>query len=269
METWQATLALDYRREGGRTVLQRRHRGPLQVQKALYPEGSELAHTLIVHPPGGIAGGDALSIDVGVSPGAQALITTPGATRWYKANGRVASQRVSLSVQGSVEWLPQEAIVFDQAQVRSEIDIDLAGEAAMLGWDIVALGRTEAGEAFRDGGFLQTIRLREGGQLQWVERTRLAGGDALLASPVGLAGRTVFGCLWAAGPQWQPGQVDALRERLSAEAAPLTLLAPRLLLARAFGATALAVRRALEEIWRELRPLVLGRAAQPPRIWAT
>ncbi len=270
MQPWQATLALDYRREDGRTVLARRHSGPLQVQKALYPEGDDLAHTLIVHPPGGIAGGDALSIDVSVSCGAQALITTPGATRWYKANGRLASQHIRLAVQGSIEWLPQEAIVFDRAQVRSEIDLDLAEDAAMLGWDIVALGRTASGESFTDGGFAQTIRLRQADRLQWVERTRLTGGDALLDSPIGLAGNSVFGCLWAAGPAWSETQLEALRQRLAADAAPLTLLAPRLLLARTPGGTAQAVRRALEAVWCELRPLVFaGRTAVKPRIWAT
>ena len=79
MDTWRAELALDYRLQDGRTVLARRHRGPLQVQKALYPEGQGLCHTLLIHPPGGIAGGDSLSIDVAVQSGAQALITTPGA----------------------------------------------------------------------------------------------------------------------------------------------------------------------------------------------
>lgn len=270
MDTWHATLALDYRLQDGRTVLARRHRGPLQVQKPLYPEGEALCHTLLIHPPGGIAGGDALSIDVSVNPGAQALITTPGATKWYKANGRRASQRVALRVEGGAEWLPQEAIVFDQADVRSEIDIELADDAAMLGWDIVVLGRSASGESFTQGRFTQTIRLRQAGRLQWVERTRLAGGDALLASPIGLAGSAVFGCLWAAGPAWSDSQLDALRERLPADAAPITRLAPRLLLARALGATSQAVRRALEAVWRELRPLTFdGRAATPPRIWAT
>ena len=270
MDTWHADLALDYRLQDGRTVLARRHRGPLQVQKALYPEGGALCHTLLVHPPGGIAGGDALSIEVAVRPGAQALITTPGATRWYKANGRAASQCVALRVEGGAEWLPQEAIVFDQADVRSEIDIELADDAAMLGWDIVMFGRSAAGESFARGSFTQTIRLRQAGRLQWVERTRIAGGDALLDSPIGLAGNAVFGCLWAAGPAWSDTQVEALRERLPADAAPITRLAPRLLLARALGATSQAVRRALERAWRELRPLTFaGREAVRPRIWAT
>jgi urease accessory protein len=270
VDTWRAELALDYRLRDGRTVLARRHSGPLQVQKALYPEGEALCHTLLVHPPGGIAGGDSLSIDVAVRPGAQALITTPGATRWYKANGRRASQHVRLRVQGGVEWLPQEAIVFDCADVRSEVDVELDGDASMIGWDIVALGRTASGEAFTDGCFAQSIRLSQSGRLQWVERTRLAGGDALLGSPVGLAGNAVFGCLWAAGPECSDARLEAIRRRLPAEAAPITRLAPGLLLVRALGATVQAVRRALQAAWFELRPAVFdGRAAQPPRIWAT
>jgi urease accessory protein len=268
--TWHAHLELDYRHDAGRTVLSRRHSGPLQVQKALYPEGARLAHTLIIHPPGGIAGGDALAVEATVRPQAQALITTPGATKWYKANDRQASQRVTLDVAGSLEWLPQESIVFDCANVRSSITVALDDEAAMIGWDIVALGRSAAGESFTDGCFDQAIRLHDGGRLQWVERTRLTGGDALLASPIGLAGRAVFGCLWAAGPLWRDHDLERLRERLPAEAAPITRVAPRLLLARALADTTAAARAALTAVWRELRPLVFdGRVAQLPRIWAT
>ena len=268
--TWIARLALDYRLADGRTVLSRRHEGPLRVQKALYPEGAQLCHTLIVHPPGGIAGGDALDIEARVGPGAQALLTTPGATKWYKAHGRSASQSVRLNVAGGVEWLPQEAIVFNQAEVRSSIDVSLAPEAATLGWDIVALGRVAAGETFEEGRFAQTIRLSDDGRLQWVERTLLHGGDALLQSPAGLAGHAVFGCLWAAGPCWRDADLDDLRERLPPQAAPITRVAPRLLLARVLAATTPAAREALTHVWRVLRPRVFeGRGVTPPRIWAT
>jgi len=283
--TWPATLALQFSDCLGRTVMTRRHSGPLQVQKSLYPEGDHLCHAILLHPPGGIAGGDQLTISVDMQAGASALITTPGATRWYKANGRRATQSVSLRVAGSLEWLPQEAIVFNSADVDSRVDIDVAENAAMLGWDIVALGRGAAGESFSDGHFAQTIRLRQSGRLIWVERTRIAGGDALLDSPIGLAGRRVFGCFWAVGPHWQSEQIDLLRAALALpeearnaaaanntanSIALLTCLAPRLLLARVLGASTQGVRRALEAIWRELRPLTFaGRAAQAPRIWAT
>lgn len=268
MGTWNAELELRYGRAGSRTTLARRHRGPLQVQKALYPEGPATCHTVVVHPPGGIAGGDALTIDVAVEPGAHALITTPGAAKWYKAEGRQAVQHVHLRVHGALEWLPQEAIVFDGADARSALSIELAEGAAMLGWDIVALARAAAGERFTQGTYAQTIRLHEVGEFQWLERTRLAGGDALLASPVGLRGARVFGCLWAYGPRFGDDQLDALRA--GSEPAALTRLSPRLLVARALGETTAAVRAALEAVWARLRPLVFdGRAAARPRIWAT
>jgi len=268
VEPWHASLALDYRLREGRTVLARRHRGPLQVQKALYPEGEALCHTVLIHPPGGIAGGDAIDIAAAAHDGARALITTPGATKWYKAHGRQASQRVALRVDGALEWLPQEAIVFDRADARSEIEIEIGADAATIGWDIVALGRSAAGEAFTQGRFAQTIRLVDGGKLEWIERTRLDGGDALLDSPVGLAGRRVFGCLWAVGPRWRDADLDALRDRLPPEAS-VTRLAPRLLVARVLATGTQAGRRLLESVWSELRPRVLGCAAVAPRIWAT
>lgn len=268
--TWIARLALDYRFADGRTVLSRRHEGPLRVQKALYPEGERLCHTLIVHPPGGIAGGDELGIAAGIGPGAQALLTTPGATKWYKAHGRQASQSIALNVQGGLEWLPQEAIVFNQADVNSRIDISLAPDAATIGWDIVALGRGAAGETFDEGRFAQTIRLSDDGKLQWVERTRLRGGDPMLRSPVGLAGNTVFGCLWAAGPIWRDDDLDELRAQLPTDTVPITRVAPRLLLARVLAASTPAARAALTRVWQLLRPRVFeGRPPMLPRIWAT
>ena len=180
--SWHATLALRFHRRDARTLSTNRHQGPLRMQKPLYPEGEAICHAVIIHPPGGIAGGDALEVTATVEPGAHALLTTPGATKWYKANGRAASQRVQLSVSGALEWLPQEAIVFDQADVRSAIDIDLEADAAMIGWDIVALGRRAAGERFERGRYAQSIRLRIDDALVWHERSRILGGDPLLDS---------------------------------------------------------------------------------------
>lgn len=269
--TWQSSLAARFHRSDGRTLCSNRHRGPLRIQKPLYPEGDAVCHAVVIHPPGGIAGGDALELRVDVEPGAHALMTTPGAAKWYKANGRVASQQVRLAVDGMLEWLPQEAIVFDAAEVRSTIDIDLTADAAMMGWDIVALGRRAAGERFCRGCYAQTIRLRLGGELIWIERTRLVGGDALLDAPAGLAGHPVFGCLWAVGPAIEAIDIDGLRAELGAAGAvaPITRLAPRLLVARSLGAGTESVRAALGAVWTALRPRVCGRTAQPPRLWAT
>lgn len=269
---WHASLALRVRNAGGRSVLASEHHGPLRVQKALYPEGDAPCHAVVLHPPGGIAGGDALEIRVDVEPGADALVTTPGAAKWYKANGRAAVQNVRLDIAGALEWLPQEAIVYDAAHGRSSIDIHLHEGASMIGWDIVALGRRAAGERFARGLFAQTIRLRIGPAIAWVERTRIAGGDALLDSPIGLAGAHVFGCLWAAGPTFDDDTMEALRATLGADlahSAPLTRLTPNLLVVRTLGTTTQGVRGALTTVWTALRPLVVRRPAVLPRLWAT
>ncbi|MGH6624653.1 MAG: urease accessory protein UreD [Burkholderiaceae bacterium] len=268
---WPASLALRFRQAGGRPVFDARHRGPLRVQKPLYPEGGSICHAVLLHPPGGVAGGDSLDVSIEVEPDTHALITTPGASKWYKANGRVARQQVSLNVRGALEWLPQEAIVFDQAQVDSRIDISLAPGATMLGWDLVALGRAASGERFATGRFSQTIRLQIDGELQWIERTRIDGDDPLLASPIGLAGQHVFGCLWAAGVPFDDVALEAIRLELGAAAndVPLTRLSPHLLVARALGPSTASVRSALERVWSVLRPHVVQMPAQRPRLWST
>jgi len=266
---WLAELTLRFARAGASTRCSARHRGPLRLQKPLYPEGEGCCHAVVIHPPGGIAGGDALSLDVAVERDAHGLVTTPGAAKWYKANGRAASQNLRFAVDGLLEWLPQETIVFDGAEARSTIDIDLGMVGAMIGWDIVALGRRASGERFARGCYVQSIRLHSDGRLLWHERTRIAGGDALLESPAGLAGRSVFGCLWAAGAVLETLDLDILRAELAPDAAPITRLAPRLLVARTLTDGSAAARAALGAIWSALRPRLAGRAAHPPRLWAT
>jgi urease accessory protein len=268
---WEATLALHFRRSGSRSACSHRHQGPLRMQKPLYPEGEAVCHAVVIHPPGGIAGGDELAISVDVEPGAHALVTTPGAAKWYKANGRRSSQQVRLDVSGLLEWLPQEAIVFDAADVNSSIDIHLGPNAAMIGWDIVALGRRAAGERFLSGEYAQSIRLHLDGRLAWQERTRIVGSDPLLVSPIGLAGHHVFGCLWAAGAALEHLEIDAVRAALGAavDAAPITRLAPGLWVARTLVDGTEAARAALGAVWSVLRPRLCGLTAQPPRLWAT
>src|SRR6185369_16165309 len=150
VRSWKARLELGFTRESERTVLSRKlHDGPLVVQKPLYPEGSAVCHAIVVHPPGGMAGGDELELTSSVAQGAAALLTTPGATKWYRTAGPQASQRIAFDAQGTLEWLPQETIVFDGALAQSALEVDLATDASLVGWEIVCLGRAGSGERFR------------------------------------------------------------------------------------------------------------------------
>lgn len=270
---WRAALSLGYVNTGGRTVLvHRRHNGPLVVQKPLYPEGEAVCHGIIVHPPGGIAGGDRLSLEVDAAAGSQVLLTTPGATKWYKANGHEASQTIRIAVAdgGLVEWLPQENIVFDGAHMQLGMDIELAAEARYIGWEITVLGRRASGEQFAHGSVRQQTAIFRGGHEVYSEAARLEGGDALLASPVGLAGHHVFGTLIATGKACPKSLIAACREIVPDDGARhgMTQL-PGALVARYLGSSPQAARGYFTALWQRLRPWLAGREACIPRIWQT
>lgn len=267
--SWHAELELAYARFGDCTrPVQRRHLGPLRVQKHLYAEGPEVCQHIIVHPPGGIAGGDRLNISARIEQDAWAQITSPGAAKWYRATGP-AYQQLDLKVAAgaTLEWLPQETIVYSAAQAELTTSIELEGDARLFYWDVVALGRPASGERFDLGHFQAHLDIRRDGRLLWHERQRITGGDGLLDSPIGLDGNPVFATLLVTG------EIDAeLLERCRslghAVRGDLTQL-PGLLVARCLASEALLARAWLIDLWRLLRPALLGREAQPPRIWNT
>ncbi|TLX60701.1 urease accessory protein [Stutzerimonas nosocomialis] len=271
--SWHAELELAYARFGdGTRPVQRRHRGPLRVQKHLHAEGPQVCQHIIVHPPGGIAGGDRLDIRATVGAGAWAQLTSPGAAKWYRASGP-AFQQVELRVEpgATLEWLPQESIVYSAAQAELDTRIELQGDARLFYWDIVALGRPASGERFDRGHFQSRLDIRRDGALLWHERQRVEGGDRLLDSPIGLAGQPVFATLLATG-ELDATCLQACRD-LERQAGgslrgDLTQL-PGLIVARCLASEALQARAWLIALWRLLRPELLGREALPPRIWST
>jgi urease accessory protein len=272
VQGWRAELALAFEQRARRTVLAaRRHVGPLVVQKPFYPEGEAVCHAIVLHPPGGIAGGDELEISVQGAEGAHALLTTPGAGKWYRSAGPWARQRLAFDIAGGacLEWLPQETIVFDGARARLETEVRLTGDARYLGWEILCLGRTGSGERFARGTCgLRTSILRDG-RLQWTERGTIEGGGPLLDAQVGLAGQPVCGTLIVAAPTLDADLVAACRvPRPSVGTCAVTRVSGALL-ARYLGPSGEAARRYFATLWGIIRPAVLGRTAVAPRIWST
>ena len=272
---WLADLKLGFTRSDTATVLAERcHRGPLRVQKALYPEGPEICQVIVLHPPSGIASGDLLAITAAVGPQAHAQITTPGAGKWYRSGGLEASQAIDFSVASGalLEWLPQETIVFDGALSRMETRVELAADSRYLGWEILCLGRRAAGESFSNGQLALHTRIERAGRALWLERGQIAGGDALLGSAAGWSGASACATLLAT----LPADVDvaallaACRQCVPADGAEHGVSAlPGLLVARYLGHHSEAARHWFIALWQLLRPALLGRPAVPPRIWAT
>jgi len=270
---WRARLEIDIERRVGRSVVaRRRHDGPLRLQRPFYPEGDAICHVCVLHPPGGVVGGDLLEIKVKVSGGAATLLTTPAAGKFYRSNGVTAqlAQHFAVADEATLEWLPQETIVFDGAHAVVSSRIDLAATARYLGWEIVCLGRPGAGEVFAHGRLVQGCEIWRDGKPLFIERARYEQGSPVLNAPWGLAEQPVSGTLVCVG------NVAGLAERVRWAAVPLnggglfsvTQLA-EVLVCRYLGPHAEEARRYFIAAWEVLRPAALQRTACPPRIWAT
>ena len=268
---WPAHLSLGFSHAHGRTTLSRRnHVGPLVVQKALHPEGDAVCQAIVVHPPGGVAGGDALSLDVAVDAGAHAQLTLPAASKWYRSAGPWATQRIAACVgeRATLEWLPQGAIAFDGARAESSLRVELAASSRLIAWELVCLGRTASGERFASGRWRQRLEIVRDAALIWSERVDITGGSRLLDSAAGLSAAPVFGTfvLSPALDDAALAEARAVRPR-SGECAVTRL--PDVLVARYRGPASDDGARYFAALWSALRPRLLGRPAVAPRIWNT
>ncbi|HVE55089.1 MAG TPA: urease accessory protein UreD [Ramlibacter sp.] len=273
---WHAGLRLDYALEGGRTVARFAHDGPLRILQSLYPEGDATCHNVLVHPPGGLVGGDTLQVQVHGGTGSHGLVTTPGASRFYRSEGEVALQdvRITLEAGARLEWLPLEALYFSGCRAENRLVMALAPGAELLGWDVAALGLPQAGQPFAAGSVLQHIELRG----HWLERGHIAADDALLLDgPLGLAGHRCLASLFLACGDEIPRArrellLEVARERIAgsplAATAGATAPGPRVLAVRVLAPLvepAVQLLRAVRTAWR---PLLWQAHGAAPRGWS-
>jgi urease accessory protein len=266
-------LDLSFAHAAGRTGLtSKAHQGPLQVQKALYPEGPRVCHVTVLHPPGGIAAGDSLTVSARLDCDSHVCLTTPGATKWYRCPSGEARQQLRFSVAaGSVlEWLPRENILFDASRVCMNLDVDLAPSAHFLGWEILCFGRRASGEKWRRGELQLRTSISRSRQPLWRERANISAGSGFAASAVGLAGYSVSGTLICAGSDVDSLLLAACRaapHRQGDARSGVTRL-PGIFLARYLGHSSQDAFDWFAAIWKLLRPALLGATATAPRLWA-
>ncbi len=268
---WHGRLALTYGSGHDRTVLARIERcGPLTVQRPFYPEDG-VCHTYILHPPGGVVGGDVLDLRVRVETGAAALLTTPGATKLYRSAWSTARvvQRFQVADGGCLEWLPQENIVFPGARAELLTRIDLQGSAQFIGWEILCLGHPVIAEQFCSGTLTAGLELYRDRKPLVLDKLRVAGKEDLQRRP-GLRSLPVTATMLAVGVGEE--LLESLRQKqetMERACTGMTLPGGDVLVARYLGYSTEEARRYFTGIWNTVRLPLLGRQACPPRIWAT
>jgi len=275
---WHAQLDLHYHRDDAqRTVLQHTHTGPLRILKSLYPEGERICHNVVVHPPGGLVGGDVLDLRVHAGIGAHGLLSTPGATRLYRSDGPAPTQQVALALEAGarLEWLPLKAIAYPGCLAQNTLRATLAEEAELIGWDVCALGLPTAGQPFDRGRLTQHLEIPG----LWLERSHIDAADTrLLESPLGLAGQRCLGTLWLAcgtplTRERREHLLEAVRALLEGEGdlqgvqAGATCPNPQMLVVRALAPLVEPLMATLQTAWAALRPAAWGVPGTPPRIW--
>lgn len=266
---WRADLNLVFEARPPRTVaVARRHNGPLMVQRPFYPEGA-VCHVYVVHPPGGVVGGDALTINGALRPDAKALVTTPGATKFYRSAGDTAhlTQVLEISSGASLEWLPQENIFFPGAEVSLSTRVDLVADAKLALWEIHCFGRPASIEAFDLGEINSMLAIYRDGKPMLIERLGLTPGNRHARSL--MAGCCVSGCFVVSDAD--ENVIGAARAVLPDDAATATgiTLLDDLLIVRYLGNSTAQARDVFNTVWNTVRHMTVGLPANTPRIWAT
>lgn len=274
---WRATLELTYTKYNDKTIAHFQHEGPLRILQSLYPEGDAVCHNVLVHPPGGLVGGDTLDIQISVKENSHGLITTPGATRFYRSMDEPATQSVHARLEegARLEWLPLEALAYDQCRAENRAIFELAPGAELMGWDVTALGLPAAKLPFERGSFSQHIEVPG----VWREQGRMDATDLrLLNGPLGLAGHRCMATLFfVSGRPIERARreraLDEVRVIMDAHALRLTAGAtapnPQVLVVRVLSPLVEPAMDLLKTLRANWRTSLWGMEAIAPRVWGT
>ena len=267
---WIAELELRFSKSKSKTFLStRKHIGPLTIQRPFYPEG-DLCHLYLLHPPGGIVGGDQLSIEVNTDSNSSSLLTTPGATKVYRTSDHKHStinQNFIVAEDSSFEWLPMETIVFPGANSQFSSKLLLSGNARIAAWEVYCLGRPAINESFDFGNLNFSLELwRDGIPILF---DKLMIDKTELGNIVGLRSFPVFGTFIISKTNKKVLEtVRAMMIETDSCVTGVTQIED-IIIVRSLAKKTYLVQDLFKKIWQTVRPLVFEREASIPRIWAT
>lgn len=265
---WHAELTLGYQQRGDKTrLVDSKREGPLAVQRAFYPEG-EVCHTYLLHPPGGVVAGDDLNIVLNVAKEAKVLLTTPGATKFYRSIGPVAevNQHLHVASGGSLEWMPLENIFFPGTQSHIVTEVHLEAGSHFIGWEVNCFGRPSNEERFDTGTLSSEMRIYRDGEPVLFDRFATEATN-LIDSAIGLKGVSGYASMVATVDD--QALLDQVQQLLSDDPHSGATLMDGLLVVRTISEQSQEVISLFSKVWRLVRPKSLGKEAVAPRIWAT
>ncbi len=272
--SWEAHLQLGLVQKNNKTLLnKRRHIGPLTLQRPFYPEDDGTCHLYILHPPGGVAGGDSLQLDLVCEENTSTLVTTPGASKFYQSNGFTAWQNQNLNVKesASLEWLPQETILFDGSNVNSSTKVQLKSSSSFIGWEIVSFGRPACLEEFSIGFFKQSFEIWRDDIPLLIDKVTIKDRAEVFSSLWGLQSQPVMGLMTVINPNIKllHQTKENIQEKIKGHEYLSVSVINDVLVCRCLDTNSMSIRDQFIEIWKTIRPISINKQPCEPRIWAT
>lgn len=264
--SWQAELNCSFEPGPDRTIVRRTHSGPLSMQRPFFPEG-DIAHVYMLHPPGGVVAGDRLRINIECVAGGKGLISTPGATKFYRSIGPIANvDQLLANYGGSLEWFPGENIFFSGSNVKINTQINLVPNEPLAWWEINCFGRPASNEPFVSGSVSSVLNIHVDKSLVLRERF-LVNDNYPLNTSCGMRDNSVSATLVLM--PIQAHCMDYVRKKLKHKVGFSSTLVDSMLIVRYLGDSSEDAKLIFSEVWSGLRPALNATAASTPRIWAT
>lgn len=267
---WLGKLELNFALRKGRSVLTKHvHSGPFFVQRSFYSNDDKMSpHVYLLHPPGGLVGGDQLILSVQLEFNSQALITTPGSTKFYRTNGRFASQKhiFKLSNDSILEWLPQSSIFFSKTKAKISTVFELSKGARMISFDMLCFGNCnqttimtpEEIDIYLYISLPDSIGFRDRLKMNALNYLNKLNGFRMIASLFAFPVDKIL--------------LNQVRELIipinNIQIGGATLL-DELLVVKLLSNDNQRLKNSLYRIWSAIRPNIIGKKAVVPRIWFT
>ncbi len=267
MQRARGTARIAYKYDGKDTRLDDLYQsGSAKFRLPKVYDGAPTA--VLINTSGGITGGDQLIYEARVGAQAHAIVTGQAAERAYRRSAGIGQVTTHLKAgeNATLEWLPQETILFDASALHRTMTVDLAENARLIAIESVILGRTAMGEHVDTLSFRDRWRIRRNGKLLFADDVRLEGNTRdILKGTAATGGGVAFATL-----------VDCAADadsRLALARQALEACAPGSRVRAAASAwNGVLVARFVAQDGRSLRDALISfletyRSAPLPRVW--